>query len=66
MAHEIFSGLPDVMTAEQLAAALQISQSGAYALLSRPDFPTLRIGGRKMVMKRDLLEWLDSRTNKPE
>ena len=66
MSKEIFADLPDVMTAEQLASALQISKSGAYALLSRPDFPTLRIGGRKMVMKRDLLEWLNSRTNRPQ
>ena len=66
MSNEMFSSLPDVMTAEQLASALQISKSGAYALLSRPDFPTLRIGGRKMVMKKDLLEWLNSRTNRPQ
>ena len=66
MANEMFSSLPDVMTAEQLASALQISKSGAYALLSRPDFPTLRIGGRKMVMKKDLLEWLNSHTNRPQ
>ena len=66
MANEIFSSLPDVMTAEQLASALQISKSGAYALLSRPDFPTLRIGGRKMVVKKDLLEWLNSHTNRPK
>ena len=66
MSKEIFADLPDVMTAEQLASALQISKSGAYALLSHPDFPTLRIGGRKMVMKRDLLEWLNSRTNRPQ
>ena len=66
MANEMFSRLPDVMTAEQLASALQISKSGAYALLSRSDFPTLRIGGRKMVMKKDLLEWLNSHTNRPK
>ena len=66
MAHEIFSGLPDVITAEQLASALQISKSGAYTLLNRSDFPTLQIGGRKMVMKKDLLEWLRSRTNRPK
>ena len=66
MSNEIFADFPDVMTAEQLASALQISKSGAFALLSRPDFPTLRIGGRKMVMKRDLLEWLNSRTNRPQ
>ena len=65
MANEIFTSLPDVMTAEQLASALQISKSAAYALLNRSDFPTLRIGGRKMVMKKDLLEWLNSRTNRP-
>ena len=66
MTHEMFSSLPDAMTAEQLASALQISKSGAYALLNRSDFPTLRIGGRKMVMKKDLLEWLNSHTNRPQ
>ena len=66
MSNEIFADITEVMTAEQLTSALQISKSGAYALLSRPDFPTLRIGGRKMVMKRDLLEWLNSRTNRPQ
>ena len=65
MSKEIFADLSDVITAEQLASALQISKSGAYALLNRSDFPTLRIGGRKMVMKKELLEWLNSRTNRP-
>ena len=64
MTHEMFSSLPDAMTAEQLASALQISKSGAYALLNHSDFPTLRVGGRKMVMKKDLLEWLNSHTNR--
>ncbi|MBO5169974.1 MAG: helix-turn-helix domain-containing protein [Oscillospiraceae bacterium] len=66
MANEMFSSLPDVITAEQLASALQISKSGAYALLNHSDFPTLRVGGRKMVMKKDLLEWLNSHTNRPK
>ena len=66
MSNEMFSSLPDVMTAAQFASALQISKSGAYALLNSSDFPTLRIGGRKLVMKKDLLEWLNSRTNRPQ
>ena len=66
MANEMFFSLPDVITAEQLASALQISKSGAYALLNHSDFPTLRVGGRKMVMKKDLLEWLNSHTNRPK
>ena len=56
MSNEIFTDFPDVLTVEQLASALQISKSGAYALLNRSDFPTLRIGGRKMVMKKHLLD----------
>ena len=64
MSNEIFAAYPDVMTAEQLASALQISKSGAYALLNQADFPTLRVGGRKLVMKTDLLEWLRNKTNR--
>ena len=64
MSREPFETMPDVMDAEQLAEALQISKAGAYNLLNDPDFPTLRIGGRKLVMKNELVEWLKSRTNR--
>lgn len=64
MSREPFETMPDVMDAKQIAAALQISKAGAYNLLNDPDFPTLRIGGRKLVMKNDLVEWLKSHTNR--
>ena len=63
MGKEPLETMPDVMDAKLLAEALRISKAGAYNLLSSPDFPTLRIGGRKLVMKQDLLEWLRSHTN---
>ena len=63
MGKEPLETMPDVMDAKLLAEALRISKAGAYNLLNSPDFPTLRIGGRKLVMKQDLLEWLRSRTN---
>ena len=63
MNRQPFETMPDVMDARQIAEALQISKAGAYNLLNSPDFPTLRIGGRKLVMKQDLLEWLRSHTN---
>ena len=66
MTREPFETMPDVMDAKQLAKALQISKAGAYNLLNEPDFPTLKIGGRKMVMKRDLLVWLKRHTNGKE
>ena len=53
MSREPFETMPDVMDAKQLAEALQISKAGAYNLLNSPDFPTLRIGGRKLVMKNE-------------
>ena len=52
-----------MMDAKQLAEVLRISKAGAYNLLNSPDFSTLGIGGRKLVMKQDLLEWLKSSTN---
>ena len=53
MSRESFETMPDVMDAKQLAQALQISKAEAYNLLNSPDFLTLRIGGRKLVMKHE-------------
>ena len=63
MNRQPFETMPDVMDARQIAEALQISKAGAYNLLNDPDFPTLRIGGRKLVMKADLMDWLKGQTN---
>ena len=57
-----FENMPDVMDAKQIAEALHLSKAGAYNLLNNPDFPTLRIGGRKLVLKQDLIAWLKSQT----
>ena len=64
MSKEPFETMPDVMDAKHIAEALQISKAGAYNLLNEPDFPTLRIGGRKLVMKNDLVDWLRKHTNR--
>ena len=49
---------------EELAAALHLSRAGAYNLMNAPDFPTLKIGGRKLVMKQDLIAYLHRHTNR--
>ena len=64
MSREPVEARHDGMDAKQVAEALQLSKAGAYNLLSSPDFPTLRIGGRKLVMKNELVEWLKSHTNR--
>ena len=55
MSKEPFANLPDVLNAKQLAEALHLSKAGAYNLLNADDFPTLKIGGRKLVIKQYLL-----------
>lgn len=62
MKREPFENMPDVMDAKQIAEVLHLSKAGAYNLLSNPNFPTLRIGGRKLVLKQDLIAWLKSQT----
>ena len=55
--------LPEVLTAKDLQSYLHISRAGAYNLLNRADFPTLRIGKRKLVTRQCLLRWIDENTN---
>ena len=62
MKREPFENMPDVMDAKQIAEVLHLSKAGAYNLLSNPNFPTLRIGGRKLVLKQELIAWLKSQT----
>lgn len=54
-----YHNLPDVLNAQQLSSTLGISRAGAYNLLNSKDFPTLRIGGRLLVPKKQLLEWIE-------
>ena len=62
MKREPFENMPDVMDVKQIAEVLHLSKAGAYNLLSNPNFPTLRIGGRKLVLKQELIAWLKSQT----
>ena len=63
MPREPYEALPDVLNASQLAEALHLSRSGAYNLLNQADFPTLHVGGKKLVMKQALMDWMQRHTN---
>ncbi len=62
MNHELFSDLPDIIDAKILAETLSISKSGAYSLMNEPGFPVLKIGGRKLVTRPDLISWIRNQT----
>ena len=58
----VYSDLPTVLNAAQLAKTLGISRAGAYNLLASKGFPTLQIGNRKLVPKEKLIQWIDENT----
>lgn len=55
--------LPSVLSVKELTKFLGISRAGAYNLLHRADFPTLRINTRLLVTKANLLAWMERNTN---
>ena len=63
MSKEPLKAMPDVLDASQLADVLHLSRSGAYNLLKKQVFPTLRAGGKKLVMKQALIDWMSRHTN---
>lgn len=52
-----FDELPLTLNAEDIQAVMNISRAGAYTLMHREDFPTIRIGKRMVVPREKFLEW---------
>jgi len=47
------------LSVEEAGKLLGVSRAIAYQLSRRADFPTLRIGKRVLVPKKQLQEWMD-------
>ena len=56
-----YDELPIMLSVPQLATALGISRSGAYALVQSAGFPARKIGSRIVIPKDELLEWIHKR-----
>lgn len=54
--------LPLIMSIHELQA-MGFSRSMSYELLNRKDFPTIIIGGRKLINRDRFFEWLEKQTN---
>ena len=55
---------PVALSVAQTASILGISVPRAYTLFDEKGFPSLKIGTRKLVMKKDLLIWIDKHKGK--
>ena len=50
------------LSVEEAGKLLGVSRQVAYQLIHRPDFPTLHIGRRVLVPKKQLEAWMDRQT----
>jgi len=56
----------DYMTVKDVKDYLNISQSAAYALTKRADFPICHFGGTIRIPKAAFLLWVDKMTTIPK
>ena len=54
-----YDDLPDYLTVKELREYLRIGHNKAYQLASRPDFPSLRFGSKKLFPKGQVKEWAE-------
>ena len=54
-----YEELPLMLSVPQLATALGISRTSAYALVKQDGFPSLSIGSRIVIPKDKLILWVD-------
>ena len=54
------------LSVEEAGKLLGVSRQVAYQLIHRADFPTLRIGRRVLVPKKQLEIWMDRQINGKE
>lgn len=54
-----YEDLPLFLNAEMVAKLLGISISSSYELMQEKDFPTFKVGSRKLVEKEKFRRWVD-------
>ena len=60
-----YDDLPLMLTVMDVAAVLGISRTGAYELVQREGFPSMKIGARIIVPKEQFIQWVRERTPRP-
>ena len=57
--YKSYDELPLFLNADTEAKALGIAISSAYELMQEKDFPTFKVGSRKLVEKEKFRMWVD-------
>lgn len=59
--YKSYDELPLFLDTKPLNMVLGISMSGTYELMHKAGFPSVRIGSRIVVPKKDFIEWIENR-----
>ena len=57
--YKSYEDLPLYLNAETISKALGIAISSTYELMQEKDFPTFKVGSRKLVEKEKFRRWVD-------
>lgn len=49
---------PFILTAKDISEILKISKPTAYVIMNQPDFPIIKIGRFKRVLRDEFSQWL--------
>ena len=63
MSRTDWGSFPMVLTAADISEILKISKPSAYELMKRDDFPLIKIGRCKRVLRDQFFVWLNTNTN---
>lgn len=64
--HAVASVLPDYLTVQDMRKYLKLSQSAAYSLIHRQDFPICRFGSSIRIPREPFLAWVEANTHIPD
>ena len=57
-----YDEMPLFLNADTVAKVLGIAVSSAYELMQEKDFPTFKVGNRKLVEKEKFRQWVKSQS----
>ena len=60
--YQSYDELPLFLNADTVAKVLGIAVSSAYELMQEKDFPTFKVGNRKLVEKEKFRQWVKSQS----
>ena len=60
--YKSYDELPLFLNADTVAKVLGIAVSSAYELMQEKDFPTFKVGNRKLVEKEKFRQWVKSQS----